>query len=54
MEWDSLTFALTPTDNMYVSKATKGEAFSKGEIVPYGPLALYPSATVLVLRQLIH
>ncbi len=51
MKWDEMTFALTPTDSMYQSIAKKGEPFAKGKIIPYQPLALYPSATVLNYGQ---
>jgi len=46
-----MSFALTPTDFMYVSTCKDGETFSKGKIVPYAPLQLYPSSTVLNYGQ---
>jgi branched-chain amino acid aminotransferase len=51
VDWGSMSFALTKTDYMYVATAKKGQSFTKGEIKPYGPLALEPAATVLSYGQ---
>jgi len=51
VDWDSMGFSLTPTDFMYVSTTKQGDVFKKGEIKPYGPLSLYPSAGVLNYGQ---
>eukprot|EP01090_Pellita_catalonica_P000029 TRINITY_DN10020_c0_g1_i2.p1 TRINITY_DN10020_c0_g1~~TRINITY_DN10020_c0_g1_i2.p1 ORF type:complete len:385 (+),score=49.44 TRINITY_DN10020_c0_g1_i2:88-1242(+) len=51
IDFDSLAFALTPVDTMYVSETKKGEAFPKGKLLPYGPLPIYPSATALNYGQ---
>eukprot|EP01114_Cavostelium_apophysatum_P011047 TRINITY_DN2521_c0_g1_i1.p1 TRINITY_DN2521_c0_g1~~TRINITY_DN2521_c0_g1_i1.p1 ORF type:complete len:365 (+),score=75.61 TRINITY_DN2521_c0_g1_i1:94-1188(+) len=51
VDWDNMSFSLTPTDFMYVATAKKDEEFKKGEIRPYGPLMLYPSAGVLNYGQ---
>eukprot|EP01089_Gocevia_fonbrunei_P022615 TRINITY_DN91_c0_g1_i2.p1 TRINITY_DN91_c0_g1~~TRINITY_DN91_c0_g1_i2.p1 ORF type:complete len:392 (+),score=80.21 TRINITY_DN91_c0_g1_i2:868-2043(+) len=51
--WGELAFGLTPAKYMYVNEASINQEFSlgKGQILPYGPLALYPSASVLSYGQ---
>jgi len=51
VDWDSLGFGLTKVDYMFLSRTVKGTPFSKGELVPYGPLSLEPAATVLNYGQ---
>jgi len=51
VDWESMSFSLTPTDYMYISTCKEGETFKKGNILPYGPLQLYPSASVLNYGQ---
>jgi branched-chain amino acid aminotransferase len=51
INWDQLTFSLTSTDFMYVSSTKAGDQFTKGKIEKYGPLPIYPSATVLNYGQ---
>ncbi|KAH7854247.1 hypothetical protein Vadar_011718 [Vaccinium darrowii] len=51
IDWDSLGFALMPTDYMYVMKCTRGETFSKGELQRFGNIELSPSAGILNYGQ---
>lgn len=51
INWGDLSFSLTPTEYMYVSKCKQGTTFQKGSIIPYGPLDILPSATVLNYGQ---
>jgi len=51
VNWDDLSFSLTPTDYMYIATTERGKPFSNGLIQPYGPIPLYPSATVLSYGQ---
>eukprot|EP01103_Thecamoeba_quadrilineata_P020627 TRINITY_DN8966_c0_g1_i1.p1 TRINITY_DN8966_c0_g1~~TRINITY_DN8966_c0_g1_i1.p1 ORF type:complete len:366 (+),score=69.48 TRINITY_DN8966_c0_g1_i1:43-1140(+) len=50
-DWGSLGFSLTRTEFMFVAHAKKGQSFTHGELVPYGPLQLEPAATVLNYGQ---
>lgn len=51
MDWDNLGFGLIETDFMYVAKCGPDGIFSKGEVLPFGPIALSPSAGVLNYGQ---
>lgn len=51
IDWDSLGFALTPTDYMYVMKCSQGQNFGKGELQHFGNIELSPSAGVLNYGQ---
>lgn len=51
IDWDSLGFALMPTDYMYVMKCTRSQTFSKGELQRFGNIELSPSAGVLNYGQ---
>jgi branched-chain amino acid aminotransferase len=51
IDWDSLGFALMPTDYMYVMKCTPAQTFSKGELQRFGNIELSPSAGVLNYGQ---
>ncbi|KAI8534116.1 hypothetical protein RHMOL_Rhmol10G0063400 [Rhododendron molle] len=51
IDWDSLGFALMPTDFMYIMKCSRGQTFSKGELQRYGNIELSPSAGVLNYGQ---
>ncbi len=50
-DWDSLTFSLTKTEKMYVAECNQGDAWSPGNIRPYGNLAIDPAAGVLNYGQ---
>ncbi|WVZ86718.1 hypothetical protein U9M48_033460 [Paspalum notatum var. saurae] len=49
--WDALGFQLVPTDFMYLMKCSSDGIFTKGELVPYGPIELNPAAAVLNYGQ---
>lgn len=51
LDWENLGFGLIETDFMYVAKCGADGIFSKGEILPFGPIALSPSAGVLNYGQ---
>lgn len=49
--WETLGFQLVPTDFMYIMKCSSEGVFTKGELVPYGPIELNPAAAVLNYGQ---
>uniref|UniRef100_A0A0E0KTT7 Branched-chain-amino-acid aminotransferase n=1 Tax=Oryza punctata TaxID=4537 RepID=A0A0E0KTT7_ORYPU len=49
--WETLGFQPVPTDFMYVMRCSEEEVFTKGELVPYGPIELNPAAGVLNYGQ---
>lgn len=49
--WDDLGFGLVETDYMYITKCSKGDGFSKGELKKFGNIELSPSAGVLNYGQ---
>tara|TARA_B100000315_G_scaffold195807_2_gene186773 strand:- start:816 stop:1868 length:1053 start_codon:yes stop_codon:yes gene_type:complete len=51
MNWDELTFSITPTRSMYVATSNMGEEWQRGDLVPYGNLSLSPAAGVLNYGQ---
>lgn len=51
LDWENLGFGLVDTDFMYVAKCGPDGNFSKGEILPFGPIAVSPSAGVLNYGQ---
>ncbi|KAL6589349.1 hypothetical protein ACP70R_050385 [Stipagrostis hirtigluma subsp. patula] len=51
LDWENLGFDLVQTDFMYVAKCGPDGNFSKGEVIPFGPIALSPSAGVLNYGQ---
>lgn len=51
MDWDKLTFVLTPTDNMWIAECEFGGEWTKGEIRPYGNISISPAAAVLNYGQ---
>ncbi|XP_044969772.1 branched-chain amino acid aminotransferase 2, chloroplastic-like [Hordeum vulgare subsp. vulgare] len=51
LDWEDLGFGLVNTDFMYLAKCGPDGNFSKGEILPFGPIALSPSAGVLNYGQ---
>ena len=51
LDWENLGFGLVDTDFMYMSTCGPDGNFSKGEILPFGPIALSPSAGVLNYGQ---
>ena len=51
LDWENLGFGLVDTDFMYIAKCGPDGKFSKGEMLPFGPIALSPSAGVLNYGQ---
>jgi branched-chain amino acid aminotransferase len=51
IDWDSLTFSLTPTDTMYLTETTATEPWMPGSLRPYGPVPMSPAAGVLNYGQ---
>ncbi|KAJ4773993.1 Branched-chain-amino-acid aminotransferase [Rhynchospora pubera] len=50
-DWDSLGFGLVETDFMYFMRSSSDGTFSKGELLPFGPIQLNPSSAVLNYGQ---
>ena len=48
---DTLVFGRTFTDHMFIMDYTQGQGWHDGRIVPYGPIALEPSAMVFHYAQ---
>ena len=44
IDWDSLTFSLTPTDTMYITDTDMNDAWMPGELIPYGDMKISPAA----------
>ncbi|PKA58128.1 Branched-chain-amino-acid aminotransferase 5, chloroplastic [Apostasia shenzhenica] len=51
INWDNIGFGLVPTDYMYIAKCAKGGTFIEGELKPFGPIQLSPSAGILNYGQ---
>jgi branched-chain amino acid aminotransferase len=51
IDWDNLTFSVSPTRSMYLAKCGQGEEWEMGKLVPYGNLSLSPDACVLNYGQ---
>jgi branched-chain amino acid aminotransferase len=51
LDWENLGFGLVQTDYMYITDCGPDGNFSKGEIVPFGPISLNPSSGVLNYGQ---
>ena len=51
IDWDSLTFSLTPTDHMYITETQMDDAWMPGEMSPYGDMKISPAAGVLNYGQ---
>ena len=51
IDWDSLTFSLTPTDTMYITETGIDDAWMPGELFPYGDMKISPAAGVLNYGQ---
>lgn len=52
LDWDKMTFSLTPTNKMYVAHSDGRIAFNKkGSIVPFGNISISPAATMLNYGQ---
>lgn len=51
IDWDSLTFSLTPTDTMYLTETTSEAPWMPGQLRPYGPIEMSPAAGVMNYGQ---
>ncbi|KAK1695781.1 hypothetical protein QYE76_012478 [Lolium multiflorum] len=51
LDWESLGFGLVETDYMYIAKCGPDGNFDKGDMVPFGPIAMNPSSGVLNYGQ---
>jgi len=51
IDWDSMTFSLTPTDTMYITETGIDEPWMPGNLVPYGDMKISPAAGVLNYGQ---
>ncbi len=51
IDWNNLSFRLTPAKTMYVARTGATEEWSKGEFVPFGPISISPAAGVLNYGQ---
>ena len=51
IDWDKLTFSLTPTDTMYVATTTADDPWMPGDLRPYGNIEISPAAGVLNYGQ---
>ena len=51
IDWDSLTFSLTPTDTMYITETAIDEPWKPGNLMPYGDMKISPAAGVLNYGQ---
>lgn len=51
IDWDSLTFSLTPARSMYMAKCERGGEWEEGNLVPFGNIELSPAAGVLNYGQ---
>ncbi|KAF3321204.1 branched-chain-amino-acid aminotransferase 5 [Carex littledalei] len=51
IDWDGLGFGLVQTDFMYIMQSSSDGTFNKGELLPFGPIQLNPSAAVLNYGQ---
>ncbi len=51
INWDKLTFSLTPTDFMFIAKCLKEGEWSDGEFLPFGEFSISPAACVLNYGQ---
>lgn len=51
MDWDSLTFSLTPARSMYMATCPEGGEWEQGRIVPFGDVQISPAAGVLNYGQ---
>ena len=51
IDFDKLTFSLTPASTMFVSRCKEDGVWDAGAYVPYGPIALSPAAGVINYGQ---
>jgi len=46
IDWDKLTFSITPARSMYIAHCELGGEWEEGKLVPYGDISLSPAAGV--------
>lgn len=51
IDWDKLTFSVTPTRSMYKTTCLQGEDWKPGELMPYGNISISPAAGVINYGQ---
>lgn len=51
INWDELTFSITPTKSIYITTCKEGEEWKPGELIPYGNIPISPAAGVLNYGQ---
>lgn len=51
IDFDNLSFSITPADTMYISKCKTDGAWDKGAFLPYGDIPMSPAAGVLNYGQ---
>ena len=51
INWDELTFSVTPTKSMYYTTCREGEEWKPGNLIPYGDISLSPAACVINYGQ---
>ena len=51
INWDELTFSITPTKSMYEAHCEIDGEWDKGQLVPYGNVSMSPAAGVLNYGQ---
>ncbi|MEE9165861.1 MAG: branched-chain amino acid aminotransferase [Candidatus Neomarinimicrobiota bacterium] len=51
IDWENLTFSITPTHSMYLARCNEGESWKPGKLVPFGDISLSPAAGVLNYGQ---
>ena len=51
IDWDNLTFSLSPTRSMYIAEQRDNKAWKRGKLVPFGNVSISPAAGVLNYGQ---
>ena len=51
LDWDKLTFSITPARSMYIAHCEQGGEWEQGKLIPYGNISLSPAAGVLNYGQ---
>lgn len=51
IDWDNLSFSISPAEIMFIAKCAIGEEWSEGEYLPYGDILISPAAGILNYGQ---
>ena len=51
LDWDKLTFSITPARSMFIAHCELGGEWENGKLIPYGNISLSPAAGVLNYGQ---